>query len=138
MRIAHVNEKRYSPKNLSKQWKAPDEFSREGLSFLKRIITNIYYLNIMTTEHQKKFIPKFNLEDRFIKAKQIIVGESQKERRANLLANAASGLGKCRQVGRNLSYTVGNDREGYIEYVIVNAINPLFSNTNTSITSNSQ
>lgn len=54
---------------------------------------------------------------------RIIVGNAPENqfRRNNLLINAERGLGKAIQVGKHLSYVIGNDNEGYIEYFILNA-----------------
>lgn len=52
---------------------------------------------------------------------KIIIGTSDEFRRNNLLTNAARGLGKAVQSGDHVSYIVGNDREGYIEYIILYA-----------------
>ena len=60
------------------------------------------------------------------KLERIIVSDSEgnKFKRNNLLTNAACGFGKVQQRGKNLIYTVGNDKEGYVEYFIINASLP--------------
>jgi hypothetical protein len=67
---------------------------------------------------QKKFIP-----NQTKKIERVVVCDStgNEFKRNNLLTNAKRGLGKAVQVGKDLSYTIGNDSEGYIEYFILNA-----------------
>lgn len=50
-----------------------------------------------------------------------IIGKApeNKFRRDNLMINASRGLGKIEQKGKHLSYLVGNDDDGYIEYLIL-------------------
>ena len=61
------------------------------------------------------------------KTERIIVTEREDDafKRGNLLKNAELGFGKVRQVGKNLSYTVGSDEYGWIEYYILNATAPI-------------
>ena len=56
------------------------------------------------------------------KPTRIIIGKSDEQRRNNLLTNASQGLGKVEQKGKHLSYIIGNDDDGYIEYLILNAL----------------
>lgn len=55
------------------------------------------------------------------KPTRYIIGHSpeNKFRRDNLMTNASRGLGKIEQKGKHLSYIVGNDEDGYIEYLIL-------------------
>jgi hypothetical protein len=55
---------------------------------------------------------------------KIIIGVSDTHRREKLLLNAECGLGTAVQRGRHLSYTVGNDDFGYVEYFILYASIP--------------
>jgi hypothetical protein len=73
-------------------------------------------------DQNKPFIKGQN-QQKPVKFERIIVRNCKEYefKRNNLLTNAVRGLGKAVQVGDNVSYTIGNDREGYIEYVILNA-----------------
>ena len=75
-------------------------------------------------DQRKPFKGQNNQNQNKLTPEKIIIGTSNTFRRNNLLTNASRGLGKAVQSGDHVSYIVGNDREGYIEYIILNATIP--------------
>jgi len=69
---------------------------------------------------RKKFVKRTPRPPR--PTERIIIGESDKFRRGNLLKNAETASPeRVKQQGKHLLYIVGNKEVGLIEYLIVNA-----------------
>ena len=75
-------------------------------------------------DQRKPFKGQNNQNQNKLTPEKIIIGTSDTFRRNTLLTNASRGLSKAVQSGDHVSYIVGNDREGYIEYIILNATIP--------------
>lgn len=60
--------------------------------------------------------------DDFNRCTVITIGSADAERRKNLLKNASLGMGKSILKGKHLSLIFGSNQQGYIEYIILNAI----------------